>query len=222
MPTLRDYTRIPFEILIATLTVLPFFALAYFYPALPESVPVFVKLNGEVSVWAQKSVLTVFRVPLLAVITQTVCFLMTLGTLQSGSSLAPRSYLTINARLWDWFRWTVAVKLFAESLDTGFRGLPQFAFLARPAFIITWIAAAVGVVGALVYGYRLLIERRKSKQSAVAEQVDSAHVRAGVFYYNPSDPAMFSNKYIFNFANKWVWVFLACFVAYPLLVFLPG
>lgn len=222
MPSLRDYTKIPLEILIALLTVVPFVALAYFYPALPERVPVFVQLNGEVSAWAQKSWLTVLRVPLMAAVTQAVCLLMKFGTLQSVQGLEPTNYFTINARLWDWFRWTAAVKLFAASLDTVFQSLPQFRFLARPAFIVTTIAAATGVVGALLYGYRLLIERRNSKERAVDEQVDSSHVHAGVFYFNSVDPAMFSNRYLFNFANKWVWVLLACVVAYPLLVFLPG
>lgn len=58
---LRDYTNAPFEIFIVLFSVLPFLALAYFYPALPERIPLLLNLNGEVATWAEKSVLSVFR-----------------------------------------------------------------------------------------------------------------------------------------------------------------
>ena len=81
--SLRDYTNIPFEIFVVVFSILPFFALAYFYSVLPERVPVFLSLNGDVKTWAEKSVLSVFRVPLMAVVTQIVCLLMKYGTVQS-------------------------------------------------------------------------------------------------------------------------------------------
>jgi hypothetical protein len=40
--------------------------MAYFYPVLPERVPLFLTLSGEVAVWGEKNLLSVFRVPLLA------------------------------------------------------------------------------------------------------------------------------------------------------------
>ena len=48
-PRLRDYTNIPFEIFIAVFTILPFLLLAYFYSVLPDRVPLFMHLNGEVA-----------------------------------------------------------------------------------------------------------------------------------------------------------------------------
>ncbi len=232
---LRDYTNIPFEILVVVFSLLPFVVLAYFYSALPDRIPVFLKLNGEVETWAEKSLITVFRVPLMAVLTQLVCLLMKYGTLQSGAA-APleipvdqtklqQQYLGLNAGLWDWFRWTVAFKMSAESLSTILLSLARFKYLARPTFIITAVAALLGVAGALFYGYRLLIVRRELKvrfgDASVQKPVDTAHVYGGVLYFNRSDSALFVNKYAFNFANKWAWVFIASIIAYPLLVFLP-
>jgi uncharacterized membrane protein len=232
---LRDYTNIPFEIFIAAFSILPFFVLAYFYSALPDRVPLFMKLNGEVAVWAEKSLLSVFRVPLMAVVTQLVCLLMKYGTMQS-TAVAPldiateqtklqKQYLSLNAGLWDWFRWTVAFKMSAESLDTIFLSLERFNFLSRPAFITTAFAAALGVAGALRYGYRLLVARREMKEkfvdTRVRKRVEVRYVYGGVLYFNPSDSSLFVSKYIFNFANKWAWVFIASIIAYPLLVFLP-
>jgi uncharacterized membrane protein len=234
-PPLRDLTNIKFEIFIFAFTILPFFILAYFYPLLPERVPQFLTLIGEVETWAEKSVISVFRVPLLAVVTQLVFLLMRYGTLQSGAlaslgiageqSKLQKQYLRLNAGLWDWFRWTAAFKMSAESLSTIFLSLERFRFLARPTFVITAIAALIGAAGALFYFYRLLVVRREMKarfgNAYVPKPVDTRRVYGGVLYFNPSDPALFVSKYIFNFANKWAWVFIACIITYPLLVFLP-
>jgi len=207
---LRDYTSIPFEIFIVAFTILPFLVLAYFYPAM-QRVPLFLNLSGEVETWAEKSMLSVFRVPLMAVIMQVVCLLMKYGMVQSRPS-------DINAGLWDWFRWTIALKMMTESLDTIFLSLERFKFLARPAFITSAVATAIGVVGALFYVYRMLAVRREMK-FVDARAVDVRHVYGGILYFNRSDPALFAGKYVFNFGNKWAWVFIACFLAYPLLAF---
>jgi hypothetical protein len=134
-------------------------------------------------------------------------------------------YLSLNAGLWDWFRWTVAIKMSAASLDTIFLSLEWFKFLSRPAFITTALAAAVGVAGLLFYGYRLLVVKREIKEKFVDGRVqipvDVSHVHGGILYFNSSDSALFVRKYVFNFANKWAWVFIASIIAYPLLVFLP-
>ena len=232
---LRDLTNIKFEIFIVAFTILPFIMLAYFYSLLPERVPQFLTLTGEVETWAEKSVISVFRVPLMAVVTQIVCLLMRYGTLQSGAlasleiaceqSKLKEQYLRLNAGLWDWFRWTVAFKMSAESLSTVFLSLERFKFLARPTFVITAMASLIGVAGALFYLYRLLVVRRDMKarfgDEHVQKPVDTRRVYGGFLYFNPSDPALFVSKYIFNFANKWAWIFIACMITYPLLVFLP-
>lgn len=223
---LRDYTNIAFEIFIVVFSILPFFVLAYFYSQLPERVPVFLNTSGEVETWAQKSVISVFRVPLMAVVTQIFCLLMKYGTLQSGAATPlSKHYLGLNAGLWDWFRWTAAFKMSVESLDTVFLSLERFRFLARPTFIISAIASLAGVAGALFYLYRLFVARRelkeKSADSFVEPRVDARRVYGRVLYFNPTDSALFVSKYIFNFGNKWAWVFIACLIAYPLLVFFP-
>jgi len=145
--------------------------------------------------------------------------------LAGEESKLQEQYLRLNAGLWDWFRWTVAFKMSAESLSTVFLSLERFKFLARPTFIITAIAALIGVAGALFYLYRLLVVRRDLKarfgDEHVPKPVDTRRVYGGFLYFNPSDPALFVSKFIFNFANKWAWIFIACVITYPLLVFLP-
>jgi uncharacterized membrane protein len=232
---LSDYTNVPFEIFIAAFSIITFFVLAYFYPALPERVPLFMNLNGKVAMWAEKSVLSVFRVPLMAVDTQLVCLLMKYGTVKS-ETVAPleptteqtehrKQYVSLSAGLWDWFRFLVAIKMSAASLDTIFLSLAPFKFLSRPAFAITVMAALLSVVGALFYGYRLFVLTREMREKfggvKLQKPIDMRRVYGGVLYFNPSDSAFFVNRYIFNFANRGAYVFIACMIAYPLLVFLP-
>jgi uncharacterized membrane protein len=233
--SLRRLTNTKFEVLIIALTVLPFIVMAYFYSVLPERVPQFLTLTGEVATWSQKTLGSVFRLPLMALVTQIFCLLIKYGTLQSGTIAFPEvtgeqaklheEYLRLNAGLWDWFRWTVAFKISVESVDTIFFSLERYRFLARPTFIITAVASLIGIVGALFYLYRLLVVSRDIKtrfgHDYPPAPVDQGRVYGGVLYVNPSDPALFVNKYGFNFANKWAWVVIACVIAYPLLVFLP-
>ena len=232
---LRDYTNIPFEIFIGVFSLLPFFVLSYFYPVLPERVPLFMNLNGEVAVWAEKSVLSVFRVPLMAIDTQLVCLLMKYGTVKSETiwpletakeqTEYQKQYVSLNIGVWDWFRCLVAFKMSAASLDTIFLSLDQFKFLSRPAFIITALAALLSIAGGVFYGYRLLVLKRKWREKLgdvkIQKPIDVRQVYGGVVYFNPSDPTLFVRKYIFIFANKWAYVFIACIIAYPLLVFSP-
>jgi len=210
--------------------------LAYFYPALPERVPLFMSLDGEVAVWGEKSWLSVFRVALMAAVTQAVCLLMKYSVLQSEAALPVENNADGHARLqkqsavlslglWDWFRCIAALKMSAATFDTIFLSIGRFRFLSKPAFVITFIVALLSLPVALFYGYRLFILKREMKESfgdaKTRKPVDARHVYGGVLYFNPSDSALFVSKYVFNFANLWAWVFIACIISYPLLVLLP-
>lgn len=233
---LRDHTIIPVELFVAALTILPFLVLAYFYPALPERVPLFMSLDGEVAVWGAKSWLSVFRVPLMAFVTQVVCLLMKYSALQPEAA-PPAGDAGEYARLqeqsavlalglWDWLRCIAALKMSAASLDTVFLSVGRLNFLSRPAFVLTLAAALLSIPVALSYGYRWLVVRRGMRERFGAaggrKTVDAGRVYGGVLYFSPEDSAIFAGKYVFNFGNKWAWVFIACVVAYPLLVFLPA
>ena len=113
----------------------------------------------------------------------------------------------------------------AATLDTIFLSIERFKFLSKPAFIITFIVALLSIPAALYYGYRLFRLKRKIKErfgdASTKKPVDIRRVYGSVLYFNPSDSALFVSKYVFNLANVWAWVFIACIIAYPLLVFLP-
>jgi uncharacterized membrane protein len=233
--SLNDYTSIPVEFLVVTLSLAPILVLIYFYPVLPERIPVFLNLHGEVEKWAAKSAASVFRVPAMAIDLQLVCLLMKYAVVRSQLSVSDdktQAYwqyqdrmTSLTSGLWDLLRSFVAIKMCAESLSILFLRDNQLHSLKVVLWALPWIAAILSIVGAVVYGFRLLIAKRNMKKSTrqthVEKEVDSAHLLAGFIYYNRNDPAPLAGKYLFNFANKYVYALFACLLAYPFLVFWP-
>ena len=185
---LSDYTNLPIEIVVATLTLAPILILVYFYPVLPERVPVFLNLLGEVEVWAAKSVASVFRLPSMTIDLQVLCLLMKYGTVKSTLVLPKddgdywryqERSVALYAGFWDCLRCLIAFKMSAESLDILFRSNERLHFLRTPAWAVPWIAAILSIAAALLYGYRLLVLRRKMQKAVgridVESRVNPAH-----------------------------------------------
>ena len=235
-PRLRDFTSVAFEVFVVAFTALPFFALAYFYPALPERVPVFLNLGGGVATWAAKGAASVFRVPLMALDTQLICLLAKYGTVRSEAAAPPAAdparaalrakRLRLNAGVWDWLRFLVAVKMCASSLDTVFLGVGRLKPFAGPAYAVAAAAALLGVAGGIFYVRRTLALGREARREfgggEARAPVDARRVYGGFLYFDPSDPAPFVRGYLLNLGNRWAWALVACVAAYPLLVFLPA
>src|SRR3984893_16976226 len=233
--SMRDYTSIPVEILVVTLSLAPILVLTYFYPVLPERIPDFLNLHGEVEECAAKSVASVFRVPAMAINLQLICLLMKYAVVRSQLSVSDihveafsqyqDRMTSLTSGLWDLLRSFVAIKMCAESLSILFLSDNHNHYLKIAVWAIPWIAAILSIVGAVVYGFRLLVAKRNLKKSAgqahFEKEVDNAHLLARLIYYNPNDPAPLAGKYLFNFANKYVYALFACLLAYPLLVFWP-
>jgi uncharacterized membrane protein len=230
----NKYTNSRFEIFIIVFTLLPFLVLACFYSQLPDRVPLFMNLRGEVEVWTDKNLLSVFRVPLMAVVTQIFCLLMRQEPLRGKTILpgnVPEEFTTLqekaallNVGLWDWFRVVVAVKVSGASIFDVFLGFESLRILTKTAFVLSGVAALSSIVAALVYGYRWFRVKSeiKTRFGDVKSQTQIETEKSyGIFYFNPADSAMFHSKYILNFGNKRTYVFIACIVVYPLLVFAP-
>ena len=234
-PRFRDYTNLPFEIFVASFTVLPILVLIYFYPMLPERVPEYLNLHGEVEVWGRKSLASVFRLPLMAVDLQMICLLAKYGSWQGGLALPiedterlviyREESLKVSLNLLDWFRAFIAIKLGASSLEAIFFSIERFHFLSTATRVTSWAASILGILGAVFYSYRLLILNRKLKgadaYAKVSRQTDRSHLHGGIFYYNTADRSWFTDKYLPNFGNKWFCVFLVCLLCLPLLMFWP-
>jgi uncharacterized membrane protein len=226
--SLKDYSNASFEILIGVLTIAPVIVLIAFYQQLSSQVPVFLNWRGEVEVWAAKSIGSVFRVPAMALDLQLICLLMKYGAVKSGRGVEglmadyQERVVRLTTLLWDWLRCLVAFKMAAASLEILFMSIDRLRFLLTPAWILTWTAALVSILAAGFYGYRLWqLKRKRGSLIATIETSDRNHLIRGLIYFNSQDPALFVEKYLVNFGNKWAYVLLLSLVAYPLIVFLP-
>lgn len=230
----RDHTNVGLELIVVALTLLPFLALLFFYSSLPERIPEYLNLSGDVAVWGRKSLFSVFRLPLMALDLQMLCLLMKYGIWQGIATRNPedkepsatyrKEAIKLSLSLWDWFRAFIAIKLGASSLEIIFYSLERFRSLTTVTRITSWTSSILGIAGAAFYGYRLLIVNRKLKETGGRRQIprEISHQKSGaLFYYNPDDPSWFNDRYSPNFANKWVYLFLACLLGLPLLMFLP-
>ena len=234
-PRLSDYASVTIEILVIVLSIAPIFLLIYDYPSLPDHIPVFLNLRGEVEKWAAKSVASVFRLPAMAIDLQLLCLLMKYAVVHAKPFLDDKSaedyqqyqntVTTLRSGLWDLLRCCVGIKMCAESLSILFLGDSRFPFLKTAIWAIPWIAAMLAIVGALVYGYKLLITKRRMTkvfgESPAPPKIDKTHLIAGFLYYNRDNPSPLIEKYGVNFANKWVYALVVCLAAYPVLVFWP-
>jgi uncharacterized membrane protein len=196
-------------------------------------VPEYLNLSGEVETWGRKGFASVFRLPLMAIDLQALCLLTKYGVWQTnaahlqnteGSAIGRRESLSLTLSLFDWLRAFLAIKLAASSLETIVFSIERFHFLSTATRIISWGASILGVAGAIYYGCRLLRLNREEKRAGYARvggQTDKSHLHGGIFYYNPANPLWFTDEYLPNFGNKWVYVFLACLLCLPLLMFWP-
>jgi len=220
----RDCSSLPFEIAILIFTVLPVFVLALFYPQLPDRVPEYLNLRGDVEVWGSKSFLSVFRLPLMALDLQLLCLLTKYGTWQrsntSNHTLTSdhEKSLKLTLNLFDWFRAFIAVKLASSSLEVIVFSVERYQYLTKFTRATSWISSILGVGGAVVYIYRLLMLNRRLKVSSAAPPTNRGQ---SFFYFNPSDPMWFSETNAPNFGNKWIYVFILCLLALPILMFWP-
>jgi uncharacterized membrane protein len=226
----RSHTNVLVELFIATLVLLPFLVLIYCYPSLPDRIPEYLNLNGEVAVWGPKSWFSVFRLPLMALDLQVLAMFMKYGLWQKyamqpqqpSETLASKSLRLLDGAV-EWLRAMVAIKLFVSSIEVIFLTDDKFKSLATATRAASWISSILGVIGAGVCLYAMFKLRRKLPAAGDRpnQSPDPGHVHGGIFYYNSADPSLFADKYLFNFANKWLYVFFVCLLCMPLLMFLP-
>ena len=75
-----------------------------------------------------------------------------------------------------------------------------------PSVVILFIVAIIALV---YWGYSKISS--PSARDEVPEPQNDVYWKAGAFYYNPNDPAVWVSRrvgigYTMNFANKWSWV----------------
>ena len=218
--TFRKTSNLPFELFVLACTALPILILVYWYASLPDRIPEYLNLRGEVATWGQKSIASVFRLPLMAIDLQALCLLTKYGVWQAAianrdAETDKLSKLTFASL--DWLRVFIAVKLGSSSLEAIVFSVERYQHLSVLTRAISWTSSLAGIVIALWYLFRLF--KHEGKQKRVG--VDSDGSTKSIAYFDRADPSWVSNNHRVNFGNRWTYVFLLCLTALPLLMFWP-
>lgn len=235
---LSEYTNVYLEMAVLCLTVIPSLFLIYYYPQLPEKIPVHWDWRSRPDGWARKSFGTVFFLPLMLVYMQGLFLLIKHGLLSVKMTLpaerteeylrGKEEFLRTIMRMMDWLRVLLAAMMSALLLNIVFSSVEHLRHLVAIVALVDSLSTLLLLATCAYFIVRLIrIDRelkRKVGRVYVQRGRDAAHWYAGgLFYYNPDDPAIFVEKlvgfgYTFNMANPWVYVYLGYIILLPLIV----
>lgn len=223
---LKDFTKVWLEVAIILLTVIPIVVLAYYYPQLPEKVPVHWNAGGEADRWAAKSVLSVFFISFLSIYLQ-IFLLITKSDLvkarfripaENAEKIFPLKEIThlANINLMDWSRLMISV-LFA-SISLLILSTLVSEVWAKVINLGNLLGIVLLVTGIGYYWYQITLANRQIKEISgqiVFQTMDEEQSWSdGVFYNNDDDAAFFIEKpsgggYTVNMANKRSYLYFA-------------
>lgn len=235
---LADYTYLWLEGTILLLVAASFVLLIYYYPQLPERMPVHWNPSGEPDGWERKSLASVFFLPALGVYLHAFFLVlkhdiahakMTLPDTHTEEFLRGKErYLAANVRLIDWVRLSIALLFFNITLLMLTTTVIELSRYARPVNVGLWLTIA-GMIGGIIYFISRMMLINSGLQSVAGEwyvqrPADERHWRhGGLTYYNPDDPALVVEKlvgigYTLNMAHPGVWSRALLLCGVPLFV----
>jgi uncharacterized membrane protein len=238
---LADYTSLALEIAIVVLTIAPVLLLVYYYPQLPERIPIHWNWKGESDEWARKSYFAVFSLAAMMVYMQGLLLAVKQGVLGVKMTLPAEhtedylrlkeEALALTVRFMDRMRLLLCILLGSLAANIAFSAVERLRFLTSILAIITLASGILMFVATAFAIYRFYKVDRRLKAEVgrvyVQRQKDASHwYLGGLIYFNREDPALFVEKlvgwgYTFNMGNKWVYLYLAIMIAVPVLLILP-
>lgn len=159
--------------LLWTILLSPFLMLAYRYSELPDPLPLFRKLSGGVSVWATKSPLTVFRLPLIGALMGAMLEVMRLHT----DKLADPELRRLYRQLWSAFLVTLAIKSAIQGIE--FASLVN----ASPALFMgaTLLVVSCGLAMAAIPAQKIYGENRFKLDKFTKQEVTAMIALAAIY-----------------------------------------
>lgn len=238
---LADYTNIALELATVVLTVVPVLTLIYFYPDLPERIPMHWNWRGDPDEWARKSYFAVFSLAGMLVYLQVLLLSVKRGVLGVKMTLPAEhtedylrlkeQALTLTVGFMDWMRLLLCVMLGGLASNIAFTAVDRLHYLSRIVIIAIWVSGVLMFValGVAIYRFYKIDRRLKTEVGRVyvQRQRDATHwYLGGLIYFNREDPALWVEKlvgwgYTCNMGNKWVYVYLALMIGVPLLLLVP-
>lgn len=208
---LADYTCVPVEAVVLTGTLLPLVLLAYFYPQLPDPVPVHWNAAGAADAWAAKSATTIFFLPALGIYLQVVFLVlkhdlaaakMTLPAEHTAEYLRGKNlFLRANVRTVDWARVSIVLLFLCISMLMVTSGVQEWRAWQPVVIGALWVAVAL-MVGGIFYQIWQASRANVGLQESIGDwyaqrPADEARWQGGgLNYNNPDDPALMVEKLI--------------------------
>lgn len=236
---LSDYTNIALEIAIALCIVIPTLVLIYYYPLLPDRVPVHWDIKGIPNRWAEKSFISVFMLPITTIYLQGLFWLLKNGMLQVKMTLpaehtaeyleCKEESLSVMISLMDQLRLFQVILMGTISLSV-LSSMASGISAVNGVIILTILSDIVilFLCGYNIYRMMQIEEKLKSIVGTryVQRESEAAHwYLGGLFYYNPDDPSVFLEKrvgfgYTMNFGNKQSFLYFGYIALLPIGIFL--
>ena len=223
---LRDFTNSWLEVITVLLTVAPFTVLVFYYPLLPDVVPIHWNVAGEADGWAEKNFSSVFFLPVLAAYLQVFWIILKQDIIQARFRVPAEQAeqvlslkeisLQASVGMIDWCR------LFCGLL-LGTTTLMIVSPIVSPSVasalnISIWANLILLLAGMGFYLYRMVLASREIKSLTGQITFQTAEEMQGwtdgLFYYNSKDAAFMVEKpggvgYTINFAHKRSILYLA-------------
>jgi uncharacterized membrane protein len=167
--------------------------------ALPEHFPVHWGADGQPNGWASRSFGGVYGPLMAAFGMDAFCLLLAFALLLLSRNTTMR-HVTITVLL---------LVMYPVSFAFG-----MVALLPLMTFPMWLIPATTFVLVAVILVWSIRKAFSPAALDVVPEPASDAYWKAGIFYYNPDDPAIFVSQrvgigYTMNFANKLSWVVVA-------------
>ncbi len=180
------------------LAFVAFYLQAHWYQ-LPERFPVHWGADGQPNGWATRSFQGVYGPLLLAAFLNVLFLLFAMALLRASRNTTMR-HVTITILL---------LIMYPVSFSFGMIGL-----LPLTTFPMWLIPAVTLGFGAVLVVWAALKIRSPAVADVVPEPQSDSYWKAGMFYFNPDDPAIFVSKrvgigYTMNFGNRMSWFVLA-------------
>ena len=216
---LRDFSNFGLELAVIALTIIPFAILAFYYPNLPDVVPIHWNAAGEADGWAKKDFSSVFFLPILAAFIQIFWIILKQDIIQARFRVPAEQAekvlslkeisLQANVGMVDWCRLACGVLL-------GTVALLVLSTIAPPPVasalnILVWANLVLMLSGMAFFIYRMILVNREIKALTGQVTFQTADEMEGwtnaLFYYNQKDAAFMVEKpggvgYTINFAHK--------------------
>jgi uncharacterized membrane protein len=233
---LADYTSIALEIAVALLIIAPIPVLIYYYPLLPDRIPVHWNIHGQPDSWGNKSFASIFLLPIMMIYLQGLMLIMKHGLMQAKMTLPiehteqylklKEESLSVTMKMMDHVRLGTSIML--STLSLGIISTVSGAPVWRWIIVIVIATSLILPVVCFYAAYRLMKIntqlRASTGRSYVQRQTDADRwYCGGIFYFNPDDPALWVERmvglgYTVNMGNKKAYMYLAYVLLLPLVL----